>query len=202
MAKKSIVELYTKASLGKRVDIILDNYSGFERMLNGYVQSLSVVIRNERAFNRRKWIGDTGVRVQTSNISDVTAKTAVENVSIQQAIVQGDWKAALKDTDNAVRHRREIQTICLMRDDYDIVSGCICSLAKEDYDIYDEYLSREKTYDDLVEASKLSYDAYRTKIYRCKAFVKDNAISFMEMKQADNAEIIQFCDSDSELKCA
>jgi len=55
------------------------------------------VIRNERDYNRKRLLGDSGIRVQTSNIGDITAQTAVENVTIQQAIHDGDWYAATKD---------------------------------------------------------------------------------------------------------
>ena len=57
------------------------------------------MIRNERDYNRKRLLGDSGIRVQTSNIGDITAQTAVENVTIQQAIHDGDWYAATKGAD-------------------------------------------------------------------------------------------------------
>ncbi len=57
------------------------------------------------------FLGDNGIRVQTSNIGDITAQTAVENMTIQQAIHDGDWYAATKGTDNLNKHRLEIETI-------------------------------------------------------------------------------------------
>ncbi|MBE5835281.1 MAG: hypothetical protein E7309_11635 [Butyrivibrio sp.] len=96
MARRNIVERYIRADIEKRVEIILDNYGMFNRILDGYEQSLSIVIRNERDYNRKRLLGDSGIRVQTSNIGDITAQTAVENVTIQQAIHDGDWYAATK----------------------------------------------------------------------------------------------------------
>ena len=90
MARRNIVELYGRSNVGKRVEIILDNYAMFNQMLDGYERSLSIVIRNEREFNRKRQLGESGIRVQTSNISDITARTAIENVSIQEAIHNGD----------------------------------------------------------------------------------------------------------------
>lgn len=86
MARRNIVERYIRADIEKRDEIILDNYGMFNRILDGYEQSLSIVIRNERDYNRKRLLGDSGIRVQTSNIGDITAQTAVENVTIQQAI--------------------------------------------------------------------------------------------------------------------
>jgi len=107
MARRNIVERYIRADIEKRVEIILDNYGMFNRILDGYEQSLSIVIRNERDYNRKRLLGDSGIRVQTSNIGDITAQTAVENVTIQQAIHDGDWYAATKGADNQNKHRHE-----------------------------------------------------------------------------------------------
>ena len=73
MARKNIVERYSRATVEQRIDIILENYSMFNRILDGYEKSPSIVIRNERDYNRRQQLGDNGIRVQTSNISDITA---------------------------------------------------------------------------------------------------------------------------------
>lgn len=107
MARRNIVERYIRADIEKRVEIILDNYGMFNRILDVYEQSLSVVIRNERDYNRKRLLGDSGIRVQTSNIGDITAQTVVENVTIQQAIHDGDWYAATKGADNQNKHRHE-----------------------------------------------------------------------------------------------
>lgn len=40
MARRSIVERYIRADIEKRVEIILDNYGMFNRILDGYEQSL------------------------------------------------------------------------------------------------------------------------------------------------------------------
>ena len=53
MARRNIVERYIRADIEKRVEIILDNYDMFNRILDGYEQSLSIVIRNERDYNRK-----------------------------------------------------------------------------------------------------------------------------------------------------
>jgi len=73
MARRNIVERYIKATVDQRIDIILNNYFMFNRILDGYEKTLSIVIRNECEYNRRQQLGDSGIRVQTSNISDITA---------------------------------------------------------------------------------------------------------------------------------
>lgn len=70
------------------------------------------MILNEREYNRRaKNKADLGVRVQTSNKSDPTAKLAVERVMIREAIEKCDLDGGiLKDTDNPEIHRKNIWT--------------------------------------------------------------------------------------------
>ena len=76
--KVSIVEAYADASIEKKIEIILDNYTGFINIVDGYEQCLSIQIRNEREYNRRKNNGDLGIRVQTSGLSDTTAMDAIK----------------------------------------------------------------------------------------------------------------------------
>ena len=180
MARRNIVDRYSRATVEKRVEIILDNYATFNRILDGYEKSLSIVIRNERDFNRKKQLGDSGIRVQTSNISDITAQTAIENVEIQEAIHDGDWRTATKGSDNIFEHRLEIETISQMRDDYDIVTGQLSVLLKEEYDLYLPYISREKNCFEIAEEQGLSPEAVRMRLYRYRLIVKESALPFME----------------------
>ena len=179
MAKKNIVELYSDSSITKRVDIILDNFSCFERMLSGYEKSLSASIKRERDLNRRKSMGDLGIRVQTSHISNPTCDEVCNRIEIEEAIHNGDWKKALVGADDFFKHRNEIITIELMRNDYDIVSGQLDSLDNEDYLLYTKYLNSSKTYIELAEDFGLTFDAVRTRVYRSRARVKKNSIAFM-----------------------
>jgi hypothetical protein len=180
MARRNIVDRYSRATVEKRVEIILDNYATFNRILDGYEKSLSIVIRNERDFNRKKQLGDSGIRVQTSNISDITAQTAIENVEIQEAIHDGDWRTATKGSDNIFEHRLEIETIGQMRDDYDIVTGQLSALLKEEYDFYLPYINREKNCFEIAEEQGLSPEAVRMRLYRYRLIVKESALPFME----------------------
>ena len=181
MARRNIVERYSRATVEKRIEIILDNYGSFNRILDGYEKTLSIVIRNERDYNRKRQLGDSGIRIQTSNISDITAQTAVENVTIQEAIHEGDWVTALKGADNLDKHRREIETICQMRDDYGIVTGQLSVvLQKEEYDFYLPYINGEKGCFEIAADEGLSPEAVRMRLYRYRSIVKEGSMPFME----------------------
>ncbi|MCR5777572.1 MAG: hypothetical protein K6G84_09200 [Lachnospiraceae bacterium] len=182
MGRRSIVEQYSIATMEKRIEIILDNYSNFTRMLDGYVESLSIVIRNEREYNRSVHFRSNDIRVQTSNISDITSRIAIENVSIQEAINTGDADSALKGTDMFASHRWEIETICMMRDDYIIVNGALKLLRDNEYNLYISYLNRKKSCIDFVEETGITYEGIRSRLYRCRNNVKKMAVEFMTIR--------------------
>ena len=56
MARRNIVERYIRADIEKRVEIILDNYGMFNRILDGYEQSLREPgICREQELRRSVW---------------------------------------------------------------------------------------------------------------------------------------------------
>ena len=159
MAAKVVnfIEEYATAPIVKKIDIILEYFSGFEKIIEGYEKCISIQIRNEREFNRRKDYAELGVRVQTSNISDTTQKIAIENVSIQEAIRAGDMDEALRGAEEIERHRREIQTLNDMRDDYVIVSSQVYLLQGADLSIFTRYLSKLESMSSIAEDTHIEY---------------------------------------------
>ena len=77
-----IVDEYATSDIKGRIDIILENYPNFLEIMDGYEESLKFLIINERKAARRRNMGELGVRVQTSGISDKTANEAIERVML------------------------------------------------------------------------------------------------------------------------
>ena len=63
------------------------------------------------------------MRVQTSGIGDPTAKAAIENVMIMEAIQKGNLESVTSELDEQVvmKYQREVVTIQNMREDYQIL---------------------------------------------------------------------------------
>lgn len=179
VTKVSIVEAYADASIEKKIEIILDNFIGFINIVEGYEKCLSIQIRNEREYNRRKNNGDLGIRVKTSGISDTTARIAIENIMIEEAIKTGNFDEALKGTDNVEKHKREIQTLINMRDDYVIVSSQINLLQGEDLKIFQQYLSKEMKITDIAIEENRGYDALQKRLKRSRKIVKAQSEMFL-----------------------
>lgn len=181
-AKVSIVEAYADASIEKKIRIILDNFDGFERLVDGYERCLTIQIRNEREYNRKKDQADLGVKVQTSGLSDTTARIAIENVMIEEAIKKGDIEDALKGAEEIERHRKEIITLRNMRDDYVLVSTQVQLLSGDELDMFNCYLEKRTGLMDMAEERGLSYNAIQKRLMKSKKIVVNQAVLFLTDK--------------------
>lgn len=183
MARKSIVKSYSTATVEKRIEIILDNYSVFDRMLDGFERSIFLVIRTEREEKRNRERCDLGIRVQTSNISDITGDTASNEADLERAIHEGDWMSAIKGAINLEKHRREIETVHMMRRDYELVTEQFGCLKPRQYRLLERYLGGEEDPLDIAEDIGITVEALRSRVYRYRVRVKENALYHMDILQ-------------------
>ena len=182
MAKKGIVETYSKTPASKRVDIIINNFTIFEDLIKGEEECLYVQIRRDQEDRLNEQRSDLGVRIQTSHKSDITGDTATANADTQAGIENGDWRLATRGLKDNVKYRKRIETLQMMRDDYTIVRGKLKGIRDDDH-LFRDYLTREKTYDEMADDLQLSNDAIRARIYRFKMTLKENALDCMEAEK-------------------
>ena len=183
MARRNIVERYSRATVEKRVEIILDNYSNFDCMLDGFERSLYLVILTEREDKRNSEKSDLGVRVQTSNISDPTGNTGTNEAELKRAIHEGDWLSAIQGTINPEKHRKEIVTIHRMRMGYELVTQQFGQLKPRQRRLFKKYLSGEDEPVDIADEFGITVEALRTRVYRYRLKVKESALYHMENMQ-------------------
>lgn len=115
----NIVEQYADSDVGKRIEILIRYYPNFIRLVEGFEQSLSFIIKQEKEMKRRAAIGELGVRVQNSHISDPTAREVIDNIMIMEAIKKGEPDSVISELDEDVRilHEMEVRTIRDMKED-------------------------------------------------------------------------------------
>ena len=145
MTDEELVTAYSKGSPKERFKLIYKNYEVFPKLVDCFEIGIFNRILCEKEFNRRKKNGaDLGVRIQTSNRSDPTARMAVENVSIRDAIKECNFSGdLLKDTDDAEKHKRDILMIHLMRREYEVFDTCLRSLPGKEFRITYRYISKD-----------------------------------------------------------
>ncbi len=176
----SIVRRYAKSDPVKRIDIICEHYENFTSIVDGFEVGIFHLISCEKAYNRQKRKGDLGVRIQNgSGHSDPTARQAVENVMIREAMEKCDFSGdLLKDTDNAEEHRRDILTIQMMREEYEVFDAHLKALKRREYRMMHSYLVGEKAMQDIADEEHILCDSARNKISKTKKQLMQEILPF------------------------
>lgn len=177
-----IVDEYAATDIKGRIDIILENYPNFLEIMNGYEESLKFLIINERKAAKRRAVGDLGVRVQTSGISDKTANVAIESVMLSEAIHSGNMDDELKDIECPEEYRREAEIIKEMRDDYTLLKAQIKTLPWCEFRVLDSYLNGEHDLVKLSEELNTSYEGVKGRLKRGRNRVRKNTAVYLEKK--------------------
>ncbi len=180
----NIVEQYAGSDVGARIDILIKYYPNFIRLVEGFERSLSFIIKQEKEMQRRTAIGELGVRVQTSHISDPTAREAIDNVMIEQAIKSGDLTDVIDELDEATKreHEIEIRTIRDMKEDYSIFQNSFLYLQPDEAEIYEKYLTRRGNADALSYELDIKWETLRSKISRYKKVVVEQTSNILIRK--------------------
>ena len=181
-SREEFIKKYADADVNGRLEIILKNYPRFMQMVDGYEQCLSIIIRNEREYNRSRKGEDLGVRVQTSRLSNPTERQAIENVSIQEAIRAGDVEAALKGADDYEKHAVEIKTLVNMREDYQILTNQFLFLEDKEGSMFSDYISKRRSVAAIADDEGLAYETIRWRLKETRKLIKRNASEFLVCK--------------------
>lgn len=169
----NIVEQYAGADVPARIELLIKYYPNFIRLVEGYEQSLSIIIKEERAFARRSHQGDLGVRVQTSGTSDPTAKAAIENIMIMEAIQNGNLESVTSELDVqvAMKYQSEVTTIQDMREDYQTLKNQFFYLEPEDMEPFEKYLQCGRHTEKLAYELDIKPEALKMQMCRTKKVV-------------------------------
>lgn len=180
--KANIVQMYAESTPDKRIDIICKNYHNFEAIIKGKISALMFSIEEEKEFNRREGRGDLGIRVKTSGYhSDVTWDTGVNETLLEKAIIKCDFSGGILDgTDDEDKHIRDACTLNRMRREYNLFNSQMGYLSSPQKKLLLEYLTREKSIEDLAEQEGIQYRSVQKKISEIKMIVKKATVNAME----------------------
>ncbi|WP_031553921.1 hypothetical protein [Oribacterium sp. FC2011] len=180
----NIVEQYADSDVGKRIDIRIRYYPNFIRLVEGFEQSLSFIIKQEKEMKRRSAIGELGVRVQNSHISDPTAREAIDNIMIMEAIKKGDLDSVISELDEDVRilHEMEIRTIRDMKEDFRVLNNTFYYLNPVDSDMLRKYLEGGSHTEQMAYDLNMKPDALRVRIHHIKKTVIEQTSNILIRK--------------------
>ena len=176
ITEDELVDSYGTGNAKERFDLIYENYSVFPQLVDCFEIGLFNTILNEKEYNRRaKNSADLGVRVQTSNKSDPTAKMAVERVMIREAIERCDTDGGiLKDTDNPEKHKKDIWTIAMMRREYEVFDSFLNTLDGREYTIMTRHLNEKCTTAKIAEELKIADKTVSNQLSEIKCSLREN----------------------------
>ena len=177
----NIVEQYAGADVPARIELLIKYYPNFIRLVEGYEQSLSFIIKEEKAYARKSAMEDLGVRVQTSGTSDPTAKEAIENIMIMEAIQKGNLESVTSELDEQVvmKYQREVVTIQNMREDYQILRNQFFYLEPADVDSFEKYLQCGRHTEKLAYELDIKPEALKMQMCRIKKVVFEQTSSIL-----------------------
>ena len=169
----NIVEQYTEADVAARVELLIKYYPSFPRLIEGYEQSLSYIIKEEKDYLRKSRRGDLGVRVQTSGLSDITAQTAIDNIMIREAIESGSLESLEEDLDDEImaQYEEEIRMLQCMKEDFEILKASFFYLDPEAAETYKRYLACGRKTEALAYELDIKPEALKMQMCRTKKIV-------------------------------
>ena len=180
ITEDELVDSYGTGNAKERFDLIYENYSVFPQLVDCFEIGLFNTILNEKEYNKRaKNSADLGVRVQTSNKSDPTAKMAVERVMIREAIERCDTDGGiLKDTDNPEKHKKDIWTIAMMRREYEVFDSFLNALKGDEYQINYKYIHKDLSVAKIGEERNRTEKTIRNKLCETRKKLEKRIIPF------------------------
>jgi len=184
MESSNLIRKYAASDILNRLDIIITYYPNFLQLIEGYEKSLSIIIREEKAYARKCDQGDVGVRVMVSRSDDPTANMAMDNISILQSIQDGNLSNIMSDDDSDVigQYQWEVDTLHAMKDDYHILNNTISFLDPEEANVFTQYLVAGRKTEKLAYDMDIKPGALRMKISRSKKTVLDTAKELLNKK--------------------
>ena len=180
----NIVKQYEDADVTERIEILIRYYPNFTRLVEGYEQNLSFIIKEEKAFRHRKAKGELGVRVQTSGKSDPTAREAIDNVMIMEAIRSGDLSGVLRDLDDEVTrlHEAEVATLQNMKEDYSVLQSAFYYLDPDAADTFTKYLQCGRKTEKLAYDLDIKPEALKMQMCRVKKTIVEQTAGILNRK--------------------
>lgn len=181
MAHSNIITMYAESTSSERVNLLMNHYSEFPELVDGYTDGLLYMIETEKDCTWQKEKGELGVRVHTGKgPNDPTATRAIRQVMTKAALLSCDFSGGVLD---GVVHVEDFKsaayTLREMRRDYALFKSQLAILGASK-DIFERYLCGEKLLAELAEEQYITYESAQQKMHRMRDKVKKQVVWFME----------------------
>ena len=113
--------------------------------------------------------------------AEANGKTLFISRNFEKAIIECDFSGGILDgTDDEDKHIRDACTLNRMRREYNLFNSQMGYLSSPQKKLLLEYLTREKSIEDLAEQEGIQYRSVQKKISEIKMIVKKATVNAME----------------------
>ena len=184
-ARANIVETYAESNSEQRLSILIKHFSYWDGILDASIYNLVEEIMAEIARCRREAIGDLGVRVQTSRLSDPTTAQGDNEMLIKEAVVDCNFAGGiLSDIDDPEPLIIKACTIRDMRKDRSTFNAQFGYLAEDERVELKEFLSGKKSIEDFSKQWGIEYMSAYRKLEKLRNIVKEQTLVSMKGRRA------------------
>ena len=179
---KDFLTTYRCSNAEGRLNLMMNNYSNFPRIIRKMEVKTKYRIRCEKEYAKSRSSGELGVRVQTSGRSDPTFEEASTNIMIDKALETGEAEGGiLNGIENAEQYEADIRIISIMRMDFELLSEIVEDLRDDDGCWMKEFLTKQKMLKEIAEERHISYATLRRRVYELKCDIREEILECLEM---------------------
>lgn len=177
-----MLRMYRDSVPEERFELLMQHFGVFPKMLRKLEKKIEYKIKAEREHVKSQRRGELGVRVQTSDLSDPTAKDAIINVVIKEGVQNGEIDGnLLKGLENAKEYEEEVRVIRIMRMDFELLEEIIEDLEETDSRLIKQYIQEGRYVKEIAVEEGKSYNAVMKRITRIRAEIKEEIIECLGM---------------------
>ena len=180
ITEDKLVEAYGNATPYERFLLIYKNYSVFPQLIDCYEAGLFKKIKDEVEYNRRAKCGDDlGVRVQTSFKWNPVEAEGNKNLMIREALEKCNFTGnILMETDTPEKHKRDILTIHMMREEYKVFERALMALPPSEFRINYRYLHDRCKLTLIAEDEDKAYQTICNVVSAAKKLIELRAVPY------------------------
>lgn len=185
MSEPSFIEEYGNSDSDERVDIMLNYFKEFPTIIEGQRKILVLKIKNEREYMRQRQNDDlNGVKLP-SEMSDPTAREAIENVYIEDIVLNGndilELTHDMRYGEKKVFHR-QFYILGKMQEEYTILQTQIFFLNSNEKKILELYTESGHDFQKIADQERIQIESARRRVWEIRKKIKNKVVCSMTEK--------------------
>jgi len=182
---------YRDAEPESRIEIILENYAVFPGKINIIEAEMKFNIISEQEFLRSHRRGETGIRVNNSELSNPTERAAFNNMELDDAFKEGTLDSILKGIDNASEYEEDYRTLGVMKREFLLLKTFMKNIDEEDSEIVLMRLEENKSFNEIAIAIDLHKDTVRRRYNQIRLDINNELVACLELSSKTLKPTIQ-----------